>query len=530
MSAVTLRRLLAMGLLAEHRVLGGASGLDRPTRMVVPGASVAALTDLAPGSVVVLGPEQLVLDELAADLALRLAHSAGLAGIIAELPGRPVPLVTCRLADKLGLPLVGLRSVAPAQVAATFDPFVRAPEIAGLRLLGTTAQRFQTPPADPRQLTDILTRTLGGPVALVDAEGRLVSGADRVVTGPGIREHLDRPRAVPGTYAVPGEDTVLLAPVQLERAGPAHFWLAARLTALPSALLEPMRQALGVAALSFAVYVAGHTASLERESRRRALLLAEILDQAREPAGPAPWVVERAAALGWRLAGWHTAVHLTAADGSSPRRPGALAADLEDRLAAGGCPARLVERPDGWAFWTTADSHTTTRSRAALRSTVREALRGSESAYPGTTLCAGLGGVHGGAAGIARSLDEAWQACLLARSGRDAVVEHSDAVTRTRLLAGWYASGALRSVADEVLTPLRDGDPSGELMRTLRTYLDLESSTTATAAALGVHRNTVIQRVDRARRLLPLDLDDPDDRLLVHMATRADDTPTTDPA
>ena len=73
----------------------------------------------------------------------------------------------------------------------------------------------------------------------------------------------------------------------------------------------------------------------------------------------------------------------------------------------------------------------------------------------------------------------------------------------------------------EVLTPLLEADPHGELVRTLRGYLDRESSATDTAAALGMHRNTVMQRLERIRDLLPVDLDDPDDRIVVHLATRA---------
>jgi sugar diacid utilization regulator len=541
MSGVTLGRLLAMGLLSGHEVLGGAGGLDRRVRMVVPGTTVAGIEELAPGSVVVFGPDQLVLDDLSADLALRLAHSAGLAGILAELPGRPVPLVTRRLADKLRLPLVGLPAVSPATVAATFDPYVRAPEIAGLRLLGTTAQRFQTAPASPRQLTSTLAATLGGPVALVDAEGRLVSGdaeAHVPLSRPEIRAHLDRSRPVPGTFELEtgpptdpsgarteGPDTALVAPVQLDRDGPAAFWLAARLSALPAALLEPVRQSLGVAALSFAVYVAGHTATLERESRRRSLLLGEILDQVGEAGGPAPRTVERAAALGWRLAGWHTAVHLAVKESAATVRPGELAGEVEDRLASSGLRVRLVERVDGWAFWTTSESEAAAAEPGELRTILRDALHDVEADHRGLVLCAGVGGGHPGTAGIARSLDEARQACLLARTESGASganrVEHIDAVSMKRLLVGWYASGTLRSVADEIVTPLITADPSGELVRTLRLYLDLESSTTLTAARLGVHRNTVMQRIDRARRLLSVDLDDPDDRIVVHLATRA---------
>jgi DNA-binding PucR family transcriptional regulator len=55
----------------------------------------------------------------------------------------------------------------------------------------------------------------------------------------------------------------------------------------------------------------------------------------------------------------------------------------------------------------------------------------------------------------------------------------------------------------------------------VRLYLDLESSTSRTAALLRVHRNTVLARLERARGLLPVSLDDPDDRIVVHLATRA---------
>jgi DNA-binding PucR family transcriptional regulator len=100
------------------------------------------------------------------------------------------------------------------------------------------------------------------------------------------------------------------------------------------------------------------------------------------------------------------------------------------------------------------------------------------------------------------------------------VVEHVRAMSAKRLLMGLYAAAPLRAQAEELLAPLTEADPSGELVRTLRRYLDWESSATDTAASLQVHRNTVMQRIDRIRKLLSLDLDDPDDRLVLHLASR----------
>jgi hypothetical protein len=517
-SSVTLGQLLAMGLLPGHRVLGGRRGLDRPVRMVLPGASVAGIGELSPGAVVVFGADQLALDELGVDLAIRLGHSAGLAGLIAEHPPRQVPLATSRLADRLGFPLVGVDSVAPAAIAASFDPYVRAPEIAGLRILGTTAQRFQTPPTSPAQLVATLSQTIGGPVALVDAQARYLAGdreTHELMARPGVRAGLSAARPVPDTVALGLAEALLVHPVRLDRDGPANFWLGARLSTAAGPLLDPLRQSLAVAALSFAVYVAGNTAALERESRNRALLLAEILDQ-----GDSPWprTVERAAALGWRLAGWHTGVQLALRASTAAPRPGELVGTLEDRLAGHGLPVRLVERPDGWAFWTTAEAEAL--DPAPLLASVRAALLAVHNQFPMLGLCAGVGGAHAGTLGIERSLREARTACLLARTEQPGAVEHVDAVSMKRLLVGWYGSGPLRSAAAETLTPLLEADPTGELVRTLRRYLDQESSVTDTAAVLGVHRNTVMQRLDRIRRLLPVDLADPDDRIVVHLATR----------
>ena len=65
-----------------------------------------------------------------------------------------------------------------------------------------------------------------------------------------------------------------------------------------------------------------------------------------------------------------------------------------------------------------------------------------------------------------------------------------------------------------------DIDSNGDLMRTLEVFLDQESSPTTTADILGVHRNTIIKRITRIREVLPVDLEDADQRLAVELACR----------
>ena len=90
-----------------------------------------------------------------------------------------------------------------------------------------------------------------------------------------------------------------------------------------------------------------------------------------------------------------------------------------------------------------------------------------------------------------------------------------------RLLLGWYGSAAFRDDAAQLLRPLLANADGGQLLETLEAYLDSGRSPTETAARLGLHRNTVAQRIRRAEQELSVSLDDPDQRLAVHLASRA---------
>ncbi|MYQ47828.1 PucR family transcriptional regulator, partial [Streptomyces sp. SID4985] len=71
--------------------------------------------------------------------------------------------------------------------------------------------------------------------------------------------------------------------------------------------------------------------------------------------------------------------------------------------------------------------------------------------------------------------------------------------------------------ARALLAPLAAGPALAE---TLRAWLSLHGSWDRTAVALGVHRNTVRQRIARCAALLGADLDDPDVRMELWFALR----------
>ncbi|MFB6524356.1 PucR family transcriptional regulator [Streptomyces sp. NPDC056401] len=87
-------------------------------------------------------------------------------------------------------------------------------------------------------------------------------------------------------------------------------------------------------------------------------------------------------------------------------------------------------------------------------------------------------------------------------------------------LAGLVGAAEARAHAEALLGPL-----SPALRATLRAWLAHHGSWDRSAAALGIHRNTVRQRIARAAALLGSDLDDPDTRMELWFALRHLDGP-----
>ncbi|MFK0292371.1 PucR family transcriptional regulator [Streptomyces sp. NPDC090442] len=80
--------------------------------------------------------------------------------------------------------------------------------------------------------------------------------------------------------------------------------------------------------------------------------------------------------------------------------------------------------------------------------------------------------------------------------------------------------------ARSLLSPLLDSPP---LLTTLHNWLALHGSWDRTATTLGIHRNTVRQRITRIAALLDTDLDAPDVRMELWFALRTLEEPTDTP-
>ncbi|MCI3245568.1 PucR family transcriptional regulator [Streptomyces spinosisporus] len=134
----------------------------------------------------------------------------------------------------------------------------------------------------------------------------------------------------------------------------------------------------------------------------------------------------------------------------------------------------------------------------------------------GTTAASGVAPARTGLAELATAWREASAAAraALAEPRLGPVAEWTH-IGPFRLLTSLPPEVAHDPAVDLLLSPAHR-----ELARTAEVYLDCAGQATRTAAELGIHRQTLYYRLSRVEQLTGLDLDDGEDRLLLHMALK----------
>lgn len=221
-----------------------------------------------------------------------------------------------------------------------------------------------------------------------------------------------------------------------------------------------------------------------------------------------------------RAPGDHTiasvgAVLLTLLTANRPARAEAEAASLT-RLLLDGDPAGAIA-PGPW-YAVHARGAGDPRALAEALGTVLLDPRGptvrlltdrEPAAQPGWRLGVSAPAAPDALAGVADA--QAGRALERAEAARTALARHRAGAGFAGLVGGAEA----RAHAEALLGPL-----SPALRDTLRAWLAHHGSWDRAAAALGVHRNTVRQRIARCAALLDRDLDDPDTRMELWFALR----------
>ncbi|MEU5420157.1 PucR family transcriptional regulator [Streptomyces sp. NPDC020799] len=231
-------------------------------------------------------------------------------------------------------------------------------------------------------------------------------------------------------------------------------------------------------------------------------------------AGDGPLAV--VAVAPWRAAG--------DADGEPGEADGAEGAGAGSALAGQSGVAALCavpdSLPDGSAALAALIRLRATTAPAPALTAADRLLRSPRAGGAGGRAVRATAGLGAPRRGLAE-LPTAWREAL-------AAARAAGAEARLGPVAEWSGIGPYRvlsalpaeAAADPSVRPLL-APAHTELARTAEVFLDCAGQAGRTAAALGIHRQTLYYRLSRVEQLTGLDLDDGEGRLLLHMALKA---------
>ena len=239
-------------------------------------------------------------------------------------------------------------------------------------------------------------------------------------------------------------------------------------------------------------------------------------------------VSERALEAGFQLNGWHCVSRILVDLPGTEDSPDVIQEELHRLIARRGRSrgsAWTVSRPDSsLVLVRTTRANPGRQPDQPMQAAVVAMLAEVISRHPGARFRVGVATPHEGALGLRTSAEEARIALASARAGAEPVsIASFDALGIQRILAEWLATDSARDTVSELLAPIDALGPekAAVAIETLHAYLDERGSLNRAAALLNVHRNAVVYRIARIRRLLPNDLDDSNDRFALQLACRA---------
>lgn len=436
------------------------------------------------------------------DAMLRRVRDRGYTGL--ALPGAAgIDAGSLRLADRIGLCLLDV--ARPVQLARACWMLIEARDALTLNRVRKIAQSFEYAADDLGDLLGHLAANLGLGVALIDAAG--------VLREAGAHLDADLHAAIRFDSWIDGARAGESAAASVRVDSPGRTGL--RLVLFGQGLGESQLQSLSVAAEVAMPAVAARILIDEIAAVNDVAASSGLLRDFVDLRGAVDADVERRMAeRGWRTGGHHIGFRMVARGRVDPF---SLLRSITAGLSAIDAEAHATTAGRGISGWLSFPEapgpDRVERSVAALRELHLGALRDF-------AVATGVGSLQSGPEGLAGTLDEAGDAARIAaaRSATGWFVR-VDSLGLEQLLLAWTGNDTFVPAAQSLLAPLREG--GGELLTTLSSYLDHESGIAATAAALGLHRNTVAVRIRRVQELLGIDMSDPEARLALHLACRA---------
>lgn len=408
-----------------------------------------------------------------------------------------------RLAARLGLTVLEVDD--PMALARAGWELVQGRDALTLGYVRRVAQSIEYSASHLADLLRHLSASVGHGVALIDAEGVLLEAGG----------HLPEPVRAAIDVGL-WQDAVSVAEgaaasVRVDSPSRAGLRLAMFGAGLSPAQLSALAVAAEVAMPAVAARILIDEVADVSDAAVASGLLREFLE-ARDARDPD--VEQRMSERGWRTGGYHLAFRIA---GRRRLETLELLRFVRRGLAALPVDSQAVTSGRGVTGWLSfAEPPPAPRLDEHIAS-LRALHDGARRSFDVAT---GIGSLDSGAGGLLASIDGAVDGARIA-AARAATgwFVRVDALGIEQVLLSWAGSDTFVPAAESLLAPLASQGP--ELLETLTAYLDHESGVSATAAALGLHRNTVAMRIARAQELLGIDLTDVDARLALHLACRA---------
>jgi purine catabolism regulator len=540
---ITVEDVIKIALPAGTTLVAGEAGLGREVTWAARIRSAPpAFGHLAGGELVLLPvtvlselDEQLQLDEAIGHLTERGVAAVAILG--------PVDKAARDAANAAGLPLLSLPAGAD----------VGALERNAARLISDRRREVQHRGQEVlRQLMDLaiageplgdvvheLARISGRPVALEGRDGRLLAfhaagksppprevieplvQRDRPIVARWLRSTAEASPADPPTalYELDNAWSRLVAPV-IGRDGllGSVSLIVPRGSATPE---DAQITARGGAACAVVLAREQAAATVRREVELH--VLDEVLDGALRSEAT---LLHQAKRLGHDLQASHVAIVARIdSTASGPVRAGTSEErwdGLEDAIA------RLGTTRGGRVLWRVRNNGAEfvlptegPRDERRLAEMLRDDLRALQRASIDGAVSLGVGTIRDGLAGIRRSHAEARQALLLGR--RMQGPGHLTLFGELGVYRLIFAAESLPELSDlygQTLGALLayDRQNNAGLVNTLDAFFAANGSPKEAAERLGVHRNTVLYRLDRIREITGYDLDDAGVRMRLHLA------------
>jgi PucR family transcriptional regulator, purine catabolism regulatory protein len=528
--SVTVTEILRLALPPGAAVLGGAAGLDRSVfwaRLLGPrpaslGPSEAGEMVLLPSS----AAQGRAFERLVADLA-----EAGVEAFLVSVePGAD----GLRLADERRTPVIRLPAGASlVEAERSIISLIVDREAQLRRKVEQINERLLATLLEDRGVAALaaeLSEVIGRPAIVLDEYFRVQ------VTEPNDPETRARgtalgaalasrgPHSAGGRGAVPfrlapgpGEPETLVVPLSLRGTPAGYLGLSGEqeVTDLDRRVAERAARVLGIE-------LAKQRAVTEAQLRMQGDFLEDLLSGT-YPSEEA--MLARARWMGHDLTRPHVVLAL-AVDQLEATSPSAesgrmQAADLVRMEVVRVLPGALIREQQGLLDLALPRAAAPNRGEAIE---LAERVRGQlATRLVGSRVTVGVGRFHEGVGGLARSYREAEQALAIARAllGGGRTVHFEDLGVQ-RLLFQLRDSAELASFYDDLLGRLQAHDErqGAELVNTLEAFFECHGNHVRTAQRLHLHRNTLLYRLDRARQVLGVELDDAETRLALQVALK----------